>query len=86
MDSNIYAVLADGATPEQGKWRIDDKTNSAVLNIMIPEAGNLPIDKGAVKLDITFKQNDTIESVSNWVKNWDERGCKNILNLIFILC
>lgn len=81
VDSNIYAVLADGATPEQGKWRIDDKTNSAVLNIMIPEAGNLPIDKGAVKLDITFKQNDTIESVSNWVKNWDERGCKNILNL-----
>ncbi len=81
VDSNIYTVLADGATPEQGKWRIDDKTNSAVLNIMIPEAGNLPVDKGAVKLDITFKQNDTIESVSNWVKNWDERGCKNILNL-----
>ena len=48
---------------------------------MFPNAGNLPGDKGPIKLDITFKQNDTIESVSNWVRNWDERGCRNILNL-----
>ena len=80
-DSDIKVVLADAATPEQGKYRVDDKTNSVILNIMVPNAGKLPVDKGAVKLDITFKQNDTIESVSNWVRNWDERGCENILNL-----
>lgn len=77
----ITVTLAEGVNAEQGKWRIDNKTNSAVLNIMVPDLNKMPIDKGVVKLDITFKQRDTIQSVSNWVKDWDNRGCKNLLNL-----
>lgn len=80
-ESDIVVTLADAAGPEQGIWRVDDRTNSVVLNILVPNAGQLPVTKGALKLDITFNQNDTIESVSNWVKNWEERGCKNIMNL-----
>lgn len=82
INSDIEVVIAEGATAEQGKWRVDDKTNSMILNILVPSAGKLPVDNGDVlKLDITFKQNDTIESVSRWVRNWNDRGCKNLLNL-----
>lgn len=78
---DIIVTLADAATPEQGRWRVDDKTNSVILNIFVKNAGKLPIDNGVVKLDITFKQNDTIESVSNWVRDWDSRCCRNLMNL-----
>lgn len=78
--SNIKVEIAEGATPEQGRWRIDNETNSMILNIMVPAANKLPVDKGALKLDISFSQRDTIDSVSEWVKNWDKRGCENLMN------
>ena len=61
-------------------WQVDDKTNSVILNIFVPDAGKLPIENGVVKLDVTFRHNDTIESASDWIQNWDERGCKNLQN------
>lgn len=81
IKSDIKVEIARGATAEQGKWRIDNETNSMILNIMVPDAGNLPIDDGALKVDVSFTQNDTIESVSEWIRNWDNRGCENLLNL-----
>lgn len=81
INSDIEVVIAEGATPEQGKWRVDDKTNSMILNILVPNANRLPVENGeALKLDISLKQNDTIDSVSQWVRDWNERGCRNLLN------
>lgn len=81
INSDIEVVIAEGATPEQGKYRVDDKTNSMILNILVPNANRLHVEKGeALKLDISLKQNDTIDSVSQWVRNWNERGCKNLFN------
>lgn len=80
-ETNVTVKLADGATPEQGKWRVNDKDNSVVLNIMVPKINDLPIhDKDVLKLDITFNHKDTMNSVSRWVIDWDRRGCSNLIN------
>ena len=82
VDNDDFVVsLADGITPEQGRWRVDDKNNSVVLNIMVPDAKSFAKPNEVIKLDITFEQCDNIDTVSNWIKDWDKRGCKNLINL-----
>lgn len=78
--TDIKVTLAGAATLEQGQWRVDDKTKSVIMNILVPNAGKVSSNSGIIKLDILFRQNDTIDTASNWIKDWDERGCKNLLN------
>ena len=34
-----------------------------------------------MKLDVTFNQYDSIESVSQWIQDWDKSKVPNLLNL-----
>jgi len=77
----IYVTIADGATEEQGKWRVDDKNNSIIFNINFENAGIIKSDKGVLKLDMTFRYYDSINTTSNWITVWDGTRVKNLKNL-----
>lgn len=79
---NISINIAEGVKElNQGKWRIDDATNSMIFNIVFANACDFPSDDGVLKLDITFNQYDSIESVSQWIQDWDMNKVPNLLNL-----
>lgn len=77
----IGVTIADGATEEQGKWRVDDKNNSIIFNINFENAGILTSEKDVIKLDITFKYYDSINTTSKWINEWDGTRVKNLRNL-----
>lgn len=79
---NISINIAEGVKElNQGKWRIDDATNSMIFNIVFENACDFPSDDGVLKIDITFNQYDSIESVSQWIQDWDKSKVPNLLNL-----
>lgn len=77
----INVTIADGASPEQGKWRVDDKTNSIIFNINFDNAAVIPSEKGVIKMDITFKYYDSISTTSEWIKQWDGNKVNNLMNM-----
>lgn len=77
---NMKISLAKGFLPEHGRWSIDDETNSMIFNIIFENACDFPSDGGAFKIDVKFSQYDSIESVSQWVKDWDKDKVYNLMN------
>lgn len=73
--------VADGVLPEQGKWRVNDKDNSMIFNIIFQNAAMFPSKEGVLKLNITIRQYDSVSSLSQWVKQWDEEKVPNLMNL-----
>lgn len=80
-NNTISAAIAEGVNAEQGKWRVDDATNSIIFNINFKNAADFKSEKEILKLDITFKYYGSINTVSNWVKEWDANKTNNLMNL-----
>lgn len=80
-NNTIDAAIAEGVNAEQGKWRVNDATNSIIFNINFKNAADFKSEKEILKLDITFKYYGSIDTVSNWVKEWDSTKTSNLMNL-----
>lgn len=82
IDENYMKInVADGVLPEQGKWRVNDKDNSMIFNIIFQNAAMFPSKDGVLKLNITIRQYDSVSSVSQWVSQWDMVKVPNLMNL-----
>ena len=77
----IETDVAEGVTPEQGKWRVDDKTNSLIFNVTLPNAAKLPGGSKAAKLDVTISHFSSVDTLPRWIKDWDGKKTPNLINM-----
>ncbi|MBO5452671.1 MAG: hypothetical protein J6A69_01765 [Clostridia bacterium] len=77
----IETDVAEGVTKEQGKWRVDNKTNSLIFNVTLPNAAKLPASSDVVKLDVTIEHFTSTETLPAWIKSWDNGKTENLVNM-----
>ncbi len=77
----IETDVAEGVTEEQGKWRVDNKTNSLIFNITLSNAATLPASSKLVKLDVTINHFSSASTLPLWIKSWDKTKTPNLVNM-----
>jgi len=82
-DQDCFEIAwAEGVTPSMGRYRMDDMTNTAVLNIFVPNLNDLP---DYSKIDIKFSAYPEEAIIPVWVNNKSMAGYDNITKFVSLL-